>query len=191
MDPTLFRRDRFLRSSGYLLGTWAVVNSLFSIPAYAAATLHPWSAGALSVYSVLLIAVGIVVSLLHERRLGKMLGACEGTPIFSADKLWGPLILTGFCTMAALIFFDLAQYVQPLWLVVVGGAYLVWGLAAFRPYALLGAALLVAGLGVGSMQQAVGGAPPSLIGLHLWNLTMGAVAMATALWVNRNFLWLK
>lgn len=189
MDSAAFRSDPFLRTSAYNMATWAIVNMLFSVPNYAMAAGAAWSPGVLGTYSIVLFAVGMGLSAVHERRVGKMVGP-PGQPLFPAEKLWGPLLLTGFAGTVTLIATGRPQFIQPLWLLVVGPAYIVWGLGIrLRIYQVFGVVLTAAGLVALSMQETRSGAAPSVLGLHLWNLTMGAFALAVAFATNRRYLW--
>jgi len=189
MDSVSFRRDPFLRTSAYNMATWAVVNVLFSVPNYALAAGTAWSPSLLGTYSLGLFAAGIALSAMHERRVGKLVGPA-GEALFPAGKLWGPLLLIGFGGTVALVVSGRPQFIQPLWLLVVGSAYVVWGAATrFRLYQLLGGVLAAAGLAVLALQETRPGAAPSVLGLHLWNLTMGAFALTVAVITNRRYLW--
>ena len=189
MDRASFRRDPFLRTSAYNMATWAVVNMLFSVPNYAMAAGAAWSPGLLGTYSLALFAVGIALSAIHERRVGKMVGP-PGEPLFPAEKLWSPLLLIGFAGTVALIVSGRPQFIQPLWLLVVGTAYIVWGIGIrLRLYVVLGVVLALTGLAALAMQEPRSGAAPSVLGLHLWNLTMGGFALAVAVATNRRYLW--
>ncbi|MBI5505560.1 MAG: hypothetical protein HY899_12215 [Deltaproteobacteria bacterium] len=190
MDRTSFCRDPFLRTSAYNMATWAVVNVLFSVPNYALAAGAAWSPGLLGTYSLVLFASGVALSAVHERRVGKLVGPA-GQALFPAGKLWGPLLLIGVVGTVSLIVTSRPQFIQPLWLLVVGSAYVIWGVAtSFRLYQLLGGVLGVAGLVVLALQETRPGAVPSVLGLHLWNLTMGGFSFAVAVATNRRYLWI-
>lgn len=172
------------------MATWAVVNVLFSVPNYALAAGAAWSPGLLGTYSLVLFASGVALSAVHERRVGKLVGPA-GQALFPAGKLWGPLLLIGVVGTVSLIVTSRPQFIQPLWLLVVGSAYVIWGVAtSFRLYQLLGGVLGVAGLVVLALQETRPGAVPSVLGLHLWNLTMGGFSFAVAVATNRRYLWI-
>lgn len=189
MDRAAFRRDPFLRTSAYNMATWALVNVLFSLPNYRLAAGAAWSPACFGIYSLGLLTAGIALSAVHERRVAKLVGPA-GDALFAAGRLWGPLLLVGTGGTALLVTAGRPQFVQPLWLLVVGSAYVIWGAATrFRLYQVLGGVLGVAGLVVLALQQTRPGAPPSVLGLHVWNLTMGAFSFAVAVTANRRYLW--
>ena len=162
---------------------------LLSLPNYALAAGAAWPAGLLGTYTLGLFAAGVALGAVHERRVGKLIGPA-GEALFPAGKLWGPLLLIGFVGTVLLLTGGRPQYVQPLWLLVVGIAYVIWGVATrLRLYQVLGGVLGVAGLAALALQEPRAGAAPSVLGLHIWNLTMGAFAFAIAMATNRRYLW--
>ena len=190
MGPEAFKRDPLLRSSGYDLASWALVNAAFSIPAYYHCAGRHWRGDLLGLYSLTLIACGIGAALFNRRRVEKMLGGIADEAVFRAEFMWAPMLVTAFTVTALLVASAREQFIQPLWMLTVGTAYLAWGLkagvATFRPF---GALLVAAALVAASLQQPQAGAPPSAVGLHMWNLLMGVGALVTSVATNRRYLW--
>ncbi|HYB98235.1 MAG TPA: hypothetical protein VEC57_03790 [Candidatus Limnocylindrales bacterium] len=189
LDSEAFCRDPFLRTSAYNMATWAVVNMALSVPSYAMAAGTAWAPLSAGGYTLAFFAAGLIAGAVHERRVAKMVGPA-GDAVFPAARLWAPLLLIGFGGTIFLIATGRPALVQPLWLLAVGSAYAMWGWRTrLSLYRWLGLLLLVCGAFVASLQSYEVGAAPAVLGLHVWNLTMGVASVAIAIVVNRRYLW--
>ncbi|HYC55134.1 MAG TPA: hypothetical protein VEL28_09380 [Candidatus Binatia bacterium] len=173
------------------MATWAIINMALSVPSYAMAAGTAWAPISAGGYTVAFFAAGLLAGAVHERRVAKMIGPA-GDAIFPASKLWAPLLLIGFGGTIALIATGRPALVQPLWLLAVGTAYAVWGWTTrLALYRWLGLVLFACGVFTASLQSFEAGAVPSILGLHVWNLTMGLASIAIAVAVNRRYLWAR
>src|SRR5687768_1509662 len=74
MTPEDFRKDRFLRATGYNFYVWAVVNAVVTLPLFGALAGRPWPAWAAIGYPIALVVGGLVVCGLNDARVGKLCG---------------------------------------------------------------------------------------------------------------------
>ncbi len=190
MDRATFRRDRYLRSSGYHLAIW----SLAAFALQYRLGLQPSGQG-LSAFPFFVMLVGgsLMTSFTHERRVGKMAGVA-GEPVFAgAGRLWTMVFAALALVDSALVAAGLEIYLVPSWWLGVGAGFAVWGFrAGFGWYTGFGAALASAGM----LDLIVLQTDPSGIaaGLHrvIWRSLVLAVAIpAFALETNRRHLWYR
>ena len=74
MTAEAFRRDRFLRATGYNFYVWGAVNLLVTLPLLAALRGAPWPAWAAGLFPIALIVAGIFLSGLNDNRVAKLCG---------------------------------------------------------------------------------------------------------------------
>jgi hypothetical protein len=196
MTAAEFRSDPFLRTSGYGLMGWALVNMAFSLPLYAHSFGRPWSPGFEGGYALVLILMGLAAVPIHERRVNKMLGPAGGTSRFAAAPFWIPLLLTGVATSVVLSMAGGPRLIFALWTGLVGLGYSIWGAGLrFREYQALGGTLLSAFVLILALQARaqIAGADQvsSTVAIHLWNATMGLASLVSGIVVNRRYLWLS
>ncbi len=188
MTPEAFRQDRFLRTSGYNLAVWGPVNLFLSLPAYAGAVGAAWNPQALFCYGAVLVLAAIALMLVNERRAERVLGEPSSDTPFNAARLWSPVLVATFALAFALQLIGLGQFVMPLWMIVTGIGFLMWGLMTVHVYAWMGACIMLSGSLVLAWQSGVE-APNALASIHLWNIAMGAGFIAASIAVNTDYLW--
>lgn len=190
VTPEIFRRDRYLRASGYNFYVWAIVNLLVIAPLRAACMGNPWPEWLAGVLPFFLIAAGILFSILNDRRVEKMCGEASSVPVVEAGRIWGPMFLVGTALTAVFVVRGPVAYVQPLWLLLVGAAYLQWGAFGLPEFRLLGWALAVAGamtgLSIRPAEIPPGMAAPSA--LAVWSLFMGVLWFPFGAYINFRYL---
>lgn len=179
MNPEEFRRDAWLRSSGYHLATWSLFALVLEIGRAA-----PARSGAAS--TVVLVAAAVLTSLTHERRIGKMAGPALAPVWDGAGRLWWSLF-GAFLTVATLLLAGgRAAWLVPLALATVGVGYLVWSRFVGRTWlAAIGVAAVLAATIDAATTAA--GEPPFL----LRALVLGIVLPAAGLWTSRRYLWFR
>lgn len=190
MDPATFRRDRYLRSSGYHLAVW----SLAAFVLQYRLGLQPSGQGISAFpFFVMLVGGSLMTSFTHERRVGKMAGVA-GEPVFAgAGRLWLVVFAALGFVDSVLIASGLELYLVPSWWLGVGAGFAVWGWrAGFGWYTGFGAALVSAGM----LDLIVLQTDPSGIaaGLHrvIWrSLVLAVFIPAFALETNRRHLWFR
>jgi hypothetical protein len=189
MTPEQFRADRFLRSSGYDLWVWATVNAVVTLPAWSELAGRPWPPLAALALVVSLITAGIFVAGLNANRVEKMCGPATGA-VVDAPRLWLPLVLGGFAVSFVLIARGAVAWIQPIWLVLVGLAYVRWGRASIVEYRWLGAALMLAGSAAGLFLYATAMPPggPSQEALVIWLVFASLVWVPVGAWVNWKYV---
>ena len=191
VSPEVFRHDRYLRASGYNFFSWAMVNLLVVLPLVAAAKGRPWPAWLAGSFPFGSIAVGIVSSSLNDKRVEKMCGPVSAVPVVEATRIWGPIVLVGAAFTAIFVLRGPFAYIQPLWLVLVGCAYLQWGSFGVREFRWFGWALMVsgvlAGLSIQPAEISPGMASPSA--LVVWSIFMGFLWVPFGAYVNFRYLY--
>src|SRR3954447_17050292 len=80
MTADTFRKDKFLRATGYNFYVWAVVNVLIVWPVWAAVDGRPWPPLLALFYPIVLIALGTFVCVLNDNRVEKMWGPPRAEP---------------------------------------------------------------------------------------------------------------
>lgn len=140
MDPAVFRRDPWLRTSGYHLATWSLVALVLELMR----TSHRESSLSLV---VVLLGGAVLTSLTHERRVAKMAGRA-GNPVYEKTPLlWGFVALALLSTFAAAMGAPNSDPLFPVGMVIVGVGFAQWGAGArFAWFVGLGAAIVAAGL---------------------------------------------
>ncbi|MGH7804136.1 MAG: hypothetical protein ACREQJ_07290 [Candidatus Binatia bacterium] len=190
MTADTFRRDRFLRASGYNFYVWGVVNILVTAPLLAALSGHRWPGWAEALFPIGLIVAGIALAALNENRVEKLVGPPAEVPVVDAARLWAPLFLLAIGFTAIFLVRGPAAYVQPLWMGVIGAGYLAWGsftIGEFRRLgALLVAAAIVSGLAIDPGALPPGGASPFALGV--WIVVTGVLWLPFGAYVNRKYV---
>lgn len=183
MNPTIFRRDRWLRTSAYHLATWSIAAFVFEVRFRSAGQTDEATGIATA---VVIVAASLLSSMTTERRIGKMFGPA-GEPAFAgAGRMWRMVFATLASATAALVFASRAEAVLTLWLLGVGTGFLFWGRRiGFAWYAGVGLAMIAAGI-LDSCLAATGG-PVALVRM----LVLGLALPVTAVVTNRRFLWLR
>lgn len=186
VSPTTFRRDPWLRSSGYHLATWSLLGLVLELrrlsPGEGAVT---GSAGLL-----FLVAAAILTSLTHERRIGKMVGPAgpAGEAVWpGAGALWRTLLSALAAASALLVATQNAGMLFPLWCAGVGSGFWLWGRrAGFAWYEGLGLLMAVAAMVDVGLMWGEGGAAP---GFRF--AVLGLVLPGAGLLTSRRFLWFR
>jgi hypothetical protein len=179
VDPALFRRDPWLRTSGYHLATWSLVAFVLELRRAAATD------GGDAAFLVVLLGGALLTSLTHERRVGKMAGIA-GAPLHPRiDVLWwsviGAIVLGGL----ALHWIARPHWMFPMWMMLAGEGFLLWGMAVgFAWYRALGVAMIAAGLLDIAMMATGAGRWPRLV-------VLGALLPAAGLVTSRRYLWFR
>ncbi|MGH2830669.1 MAG: hypothetical protein ACREQ9_21185, partial [Candidatus Binatia bacterium] len=190
MTPEGFRRDRYLRSTGYNFYVFAAVNLLVTLPLFAALDGKPWPAWLGLLYPVAVLGAGFVAAGLNDNRVGKMCGEPSPEPAVEAGYLWGPVFLLGVLLTALFVVRGPVAYVQPLWLLLVGAAYMQWGNFTIREFQLFGLVLVVAGIvsGFSIRPDEVPPGMPSRSALIVWVIFMGVVWIPFGAYINRKYV---
>ena len=190
MTAEAFRRDRFLRATGYNFYVWGAVNLLVTLPLLAALRGEPWPAWAAGLFPIALIVAGIFLSGLNDNRVAKLCGEAAEVPVVDAARLWGPLFVLAFGFTAIFIARGPAAYVQPLWMGVIGAGYLAWGSFTVAEFRWLGwlllAAAVVSGLAIDPGALAPGA--PSPFALGVWIVVTGLIWFPFGAYVNRKYV---
>jgi hypothetical protein len=185
-----FRRDKYLRATGYNFYVWAAVNLLVTWPLYSALAGNPWPNWLAAIYPVGLIGLGIVLSVLNDSRVQKMCGPANPTPLVEAGAIWGPTFLIGFLLTVVFAVRGPAAYIQPLWICLVGAAYLTWGNFGVREFRWFGWTLVIAG-GIAGLSIRPADVPPHLpssSALAVWVVSMGAVWIPFGAYINHRYV---
>ena len=191
MTPERFRKDRFLRAAGYNFYVWAVVNVMITWPLFGALAGNPWPVWLGILYPIGCIAGGIFFAVLNDNRVQKMCGEPDPRPLVEAGGIWGPVFLVGIVLTVVLSVRGPVAYVQPVWLLLVGCAYLTWGNFGIREFQWLGLFLVAAGGAAGlfvspSMPSWALASPRALA---IWVVCMGLVWVPFGAYINRKYLY--
>lgn len=190
MSPEAFRRDRYLRAAGYNFYVWAIVNVLVTLPAFAALAGRPWPGWLGGLFPIVLIFAGFFVCALNDNRVAKMCGA-DGEPAIDAARLWLPVFLFGWLMTTLFVVRGPVAYIQPLWLLLVGMAYMIWGNFSVSEFRWLGWVLILsgayAGLAIRPFDLPPGTA--SLQALVIWTVVMGLLWVPFGAYINRKYLY--
>ena len=190
MTPEQFRKDKYLRASGYNFYVWAIVNVAVTWPLYAALDGSPWPGWLALLFPVAMIAVGTFVSALNDNRVEKMCGPPASEPVVEAASIWAPIFLIGFVLTVVLSVRGPAGYIQPVWLLLIGAAYLMWGNFGIPEFRWLGWVLVAAGAFAGFY---VSPAEASLRlasrpALAIWIVFMGILWIPFGAYINRKYV---
>lgn len=191
MTAEEFRKDKYLRATGYNFYVWATANVLITWPLYAALAGRPWPGWLAVLYPIALIATGIFLSVLNDNRVQKMWGTPNPRPLVEAGSIWGPIFLIGLIFSIVLSVRGPAAYIQPLWLLLVGAAYLMWGNFGVPEFRRFGWTLVVVG-GIAGLAIHPAEIPPRLASrtaLSLWILFMGILWVPFGAYINRKYLY--
>jgi hypothetical protein len=190
MTPDAFRRDKFLRASGYNFYVWAIVNAVVTLPLFAALGGRPWPGLVALFFPLAAIAAGIVGVVLNESRVQKLCGDADPNPAVDAARIWGPVFLFGWTFTVIFVVRGPVAYVQPLWLLLVGAAYRQWGNFTVPEFRWLGLVLIVAGAYAGFAVRP-GEIPPGLASptaLYVWLFFMGALWIPFGAYINWKYV---
>ena len=185
-----FRKDKYLRATGYNFYVWAAVNVLVTWPLYSALAGSPWPNWLAGLYPFGLIGAGIFFSVLNDNRVQKMCGDPNPAPLVEAGTIWGPIFLIGFILTVVFVVRGPAAYIQPLWLCLVGAAYLTWGNFGVREFRWFGCMLVIAG-GIAGLSIRPADIPPHLASssaLAVWVAFMGALWVPFGAYINRKYV---
>lgn len=187
MTAERFRRDRFLRASGYNLYVWGSVNLLVTWPLWSAVLGRAWHPGVGALYLGALLGAGVFVSVLNDNRVAKMWGAPHEVALVDAPAFWGPTLLLGVVLSAVLAVRGPAAYLVSVWLLLVGSGYLTWGNFGVQEFRWFGSCLIAAGAVVGlSTDPAADPLSPAV--LLVWMLFMGMLWFPFGAHVNRRYV---
>jgi hypothetical protein len=191
VTPERFRKDRYLRAAGYNFYVWAVVNVAITWPLFAALAGTPWPVWPAILYPIGCIAAGIFFTVLNDNRVEKLCGAAEPSSLVEAGAIWGPVFLVGIVLTAVLSVRGPVAYVQPVWLLLVGCAYLTWGNFGVREFRWLGYFLVAAGAAAAfSVSPSAASWPlASPRALAIWVVCMGFVWVPFGAYINRKYLY--
>jgi len=190
VTPTEFRRDRYLRATGYNFYSWAVVNALVTWPLYAALGGHPWPLWLAIAFPIAAIVAGVFVAVLNDNRVQKMCGDASPQAVVEAGSFWGPVFLVGLVLTVVLSVRGPVAYVQPVWLLLIGAAYVVWGNFGVAEFRWLGWTLVVAGAVAGlSVEPSAESWPfASRSALAIWLIFMSALWIPFGAYINRKYV---
>ncbi|MFN2378192.1 MAG: hypothetical protein ABR538_16810 [Candidatus Binatia bacterium] len=183
VSPTTFRRDPWLRSSGYHLATWSLLGLVLELR-----RLSPGEGAAVGGAGLLfLVAAAVLTSFTHERRIGKMAGPAGEAVWPGAAALWRTLLAALAAASALLLTTENAGMLFPLWCAGVGCGFWLWGRGAGFPwYEGLGLLMSVAALVDVGLLWAEGSAAP---GFRF--AVLGLVLPGAGLLTSRRFLWFR
>ena len=190
MEIHEFRQDRHLRATGYNFYSWGVVNVLVTVPLFAALNGAPWKGWVALLYTVGVLTAGIVVAGWNDRYVGKMCGEPAPQPLLEMGNLFLPVIGGGLLLSVMLGAHNENAYVQPLWMIMIGLAYLIWGHFSIPEYKWLGRILMVGGGIAGLMIQPaeVASGLASRRALYVWVPMMGPLWLLVGAYVNRKYI---
>jgi hypothetical protein len=140
LDSAAFRRDPWLRTSGYHLATWSLVGL--------ALELMRTSPDGLGVSrTIVLVGGALLISSTHERRVAKMAGIAGNLVYEKTGVLWGFVGLALLSTFVAATRAPNTDPLFPVAMVIVGVGFAQWGAGArFAWLVGLGSAIVAAGL---------------------------------------------
>lgn len=191
MTAETFRKDKYLRACGYNFYVWAGVNLLVTWPLWSALAGHPWPVWLAVLEPIALIAFAVVLVVLNDKRVEKMWGAANERAVVEAGSFWGPILLIAFLLTVVLSIRGPAAYIQPVWLLLVGAAYWMWGNFAVPEFRWFGGTLVaagtVAGLAVRPDPLSPGLASPEA--LLVWMLFMGILWLPFGAYINRKYVY--
>lgn len=190
MSAEAFRKDKYLRASGYNFYVWAVVNLLVTWPLYAALGGHPWPPLLALFFPIALIASGFFLAVLNDNRVAKMYGEASAIPTVEAAHIWGPIFLIGISLTIVLGTRGPIAYVQPVWLLLIGAAYLTWGNFGVAEFRWLGWVLIAAGTYAGLAVHPIESEwhLASRQALFVWVVWMGIAWFPFGAYVNWKYL---
>lgn len=191
MTAETFRKDKYLRACGYNFYVWAGVNLLVTWPLWSALAGRPWPVWLAVLEPIALIVIGVVLSALNDNRVEKMWGAPNERAVVDVGSFWGPLLLVAFVLTVVLSIRGPVAYVPPVWLLLVGAAYWMWGNFAIPEFRWFGGALVAAGTVAGLAVRPEPRWPgrPSPEALLLWMLFMGILWLPFGAYINRKYVY--
>jgi hypothetical protein len=178
VTPEKFRKDRYLRATGYNFYVWAVVNVLITWPLFAALAHDPWPVWLAVLYPLGCILGGIFCAVLNDNRVSKMCGEPDPQPLVEAGGIWGPVFLVG------IVFTVVLSLRGPV-------AYVTWGNFGVREFQFLGYFLVAAGAVAGWFVRpsAASWSLPSPHALAIWVVCMGLVWIPFGVYLNHRYLY--
>jgi len=190
MTSEAFRKDKFLRASGYNFYVWAVVNVAILWPLWSALGGHPWSPWAALFYPIGLIVGGSVLCGLNDNRVQKMWGPATEPPVVDAAVFWAPIFMIGLVLTIVLSVRGPVAYVQPVWLLLIGAGYWTWGGFGVPEFRWLGWTLVAAGMLAGlAVRPAVETwLLASSDALLIWVVFMGALWLPFGAYINWKYV---
>jgi hypothetical protein len=186
-DRAAFRRDRYLRSSPWHLLTWSL--AAFAFQWRMGLSPHPLDPG-LAGFAFALVAGSLLTSHTHERRCGKMFGPADRPVFAGAGRLWTVVFAAMAAGSAAVLSAGRPLDLVTVWMGGAGLGFAAWGaFAGFRPWLLVGLALLVA-----TALDLAWSATPGLVGEGLRRLWLRSAVLAlflpaSAVFVIRRYGW--
>lgn len=191
MTAETFRKDRYLRACGYNFYVWAGVNLLVTWPLWSALRGHAWPLWLAVCEPIVLVAIGVVLSALNDNRVEKMWGAASEQAVVEAGSFWGPVLLVALSLTVVFSVRGPVAYVQPVWLLLVGAAYWMWGNFAVPEFRWFGGTLVAAGTVAGLAVRPDPAFPglPSREALLVWMLFMGILWLPFGAYINRKYVY--
>jgi hypothetical protein len=179
VDPSAFRRDPWLRTSGYHLATWSLVAFVMELWRRQPESDHATA-------TVVLVAGAVLTSLTNERRVAKMAGIA-GEPVYPGTALvWRLVALALFVSGAAAVFEANTNGMFPVAMIATGMGFAVWGAGAgFAWFSALGAAMV----GTALVDVALLGRGDASRTLRL--AVLGVALPAFGLATSYRFLWFR
>jgi len=190
MTADTFRKDKFLRATGYNFYVWAVVNVLIVWPVWSAVEGRPWAPLLTLFYPIGLIVLGSVICMLNDNRIEKMWGPAATAPFVDAAAFWGPIFMIGLVLTIVLTVRGPAAYIQPVWLMLIGAGYWIWGSFGIPEFRRLGQLLVAAGAvaGLGVHPADIPAHLGSRQALVIWVVFMGALWLPFGAYINRKYV---
>jgi hypothetical protein len=121
VDPATFRRDAWLRSSGYHLATWSLAG--FAIELRRATRAEDAAPG----FVILIAALALLTSLTHERRVGKIAGIAGEPAWRHSAQLWRAMVCLLVAGSLAVMLASRQHLLFQVWMLVVGSGCVLWG----------------------------------------------------------------
>jgi hypothetical protein len=190
MTVESFRKDKYLRATGYNFYVWGAVNLLVTWPLWSALAGKPWPSWLALLFPVGLIATGVVLMGQNDNRVEKMWGEPSAQPMVEAGAFWGPTLLIAWVLTIVFVVRGPIAYVQPVWLLLVGAAYLTWGTFGVREFRWFGGVLIGAGAlaGLAVHPERIPPGLPSRAALIVWVVFMSILWIPFGAYINRKYV---
>gem|GEM_PF-1698735 len=199
MSPREFRQNPLLRTCGYDLFGWALLNALLALPVVLELMGRRWSPPASGLMVVTAAGCGWFFMWVNRRRAVKLMGPLEPRsaprfPVTGGAVVWTGSLAAGLMLDNLVLGGGWFYLLLPSWMVTVGlactmlGRRLVPELSTFGTSAsVLGCVLLVSLRFTGAAESAA--TAPIVQTLIAWNATMVVAAGIVAVTVNRRYAW--
>jgi len=125
LDPTTFRRDRWLRTSAYHLATWSIAAFVIDIRFR---SIGPGEHATVSATLVIIVAASILSSIQTERRVAKMMGPATDLVDAGAGTMWRIVVAVLVAASIGLVAAARAEGLVDAWMLVIGGPVAIFRL---------------------------------------------------------------